>query len=70
MSPNLHVLFSLHVTASRSNTGVNSAASRLGTHSHFLLVYSSAGEAESAVVAQGPQYRLSYSEMYLKAEYA
>lgn len=49
MSPNLHVLFSLHVTASRSDTEGNSAASKLGTHSGFLLVYTSAGEAEPTI---------------------
>lgn len=57
-------------TSSRSNTGANSAASKLGTRSDFLLGYTSAGEAEPTTVARGPQYRLSYCETHLKAGHA
>lgn len=47
------------------NTRANSRASKLGTHLDFLLVYTSAGETESTTVAQGPPYKVNYSELYL-----
>lgn len=60
-----------HVTASRSNTGANFAVSELEIYSDFLQVsYTSAGEIESTVVAQGPENKPSYSEMHLTVGYA
>lgn len=59
-----------HVTISRSNTGANSAASKFEIHCDFLVVYTSAGETESILVAQGPEHKPSYSEMHLTAGYA
>lgn len=59
-----------HVTVSRSNTGGNSAASKFEIHSDFLVVYTSAGEIESTIVAQGLEHKPSWSEMHLTAGYA
>lgn len=55
--PKLAYMSLSHVTVSRSNTGANSAASKFEIHSDFLVVYTSAGETESMIVAQGSGHK-------------